>query len=147
MTAPRWAAEFEDLAAVATDLSAKRSLAYPDAVARGILSAAQAEAGLRIMAAIAADWRRHVDLVQRRFPATIALPAAATREERIATLEHAARRAAELAARKAEDGNAAAYAEFVETLLWWERQPFGIRFITDVNLELRRRDASAQAAA
>jgi hypothetical protein len=146
---PRFAYEHADLAAVAGDLIAQRTLKYPDAVARGTLSAEQAADGLRIMTTIAADWKRHRDLILHGLPAAIGAEAeAATSAERIATLEQAAQRARQIAASKPADADRAYYADCVETLLWWERQPFGgIRFITDTNLALRAQHAPAVAEA
>lgn len=150
MTAPRprWALEIDMLTAVAGDLIAQRTLKYPEAVEKGHLTSEAAADGLRIMAAIAHDWRRYLDLVILRRPAMISPPAeAATREERIATLEAAAAKAAALAVRKDSDVYRREYADLVETLLWWERQDHGIAFITDVCLELRHRAASVAAVA
>lgn len=145
--APRWANELDVLATVAGDLIAKRVEKYPEQVERGLISAEDAATGTRIMAAIAHDWRRHVDLIVERKPGTAPEPAPATRAERIATLEKSAAGAAARSASKPGDLYRAEYAEVVATLLWWERDTRGIRFITDTNLVLRRRlTATAEAA-
>lgn len=54
--------DWEALAACAANLLAGRQRHYPTLVAEGKLTADKAEAGLRIMGAIAADWRRIVAL-------------------------------------------------------------------------------------
>jgi hypothetical protein len=146
---PRWIHEFEDLAAVAGDLIARRTRDYPGHIERGTISAEEAAAGIRIMAAITYDWRRHIDLIRLRLAEpTNPEPKPATRAERIATLETATARAAALAAKTPDNQVAADYAEMVATLLWWERETLGIRFITDTNLAMRAQvlDAPAEAA-
>jgi hypothetical protein len=84
---PQHADDWEVLAAVAADLHAQRALHYPAHVAKGTLSLAEADAGIRIMGAIAADWRRALD--RRPIPATVQ-PASDT--EKVETLEAAAAR-------------------------------------------------------
>lgn len=129
MTAPRWHAEHQALSLVASDLSAKRAAHYPAAVEKGVLTAAEASAGLRIMSVIAADWRRVAALAARE-----AHPERASRRERIETLTTASRRAHAIAAKNLDDIDLAEYAELIDVLLWWERHPVGIQLLADVTI-------------
>ncbi|ARS29050.1 hypothetical protein [Sphingomonas sp. KC8] len=147
---------------IATDLHAQRATQYPAHVAKGTLTAADAATGIRIAAAIEADWH-HVRTLQPR-----AVAPAATKAEKVTTLEDAVTRTRlragkagqkmpKLAQRYvgdlgelhhlAETGwfsahkkqvaafvYAAEYAELVETLLWWERRPLGHLFIASINI-------------
>lgn len=131
-TTPRYAYESALLAMVAADIHAQRVAHYPAAVARGVLTLEQAAAGIRIAAAVEADWRRVMDPALPR-------DRGASKTEKIATLTTAAARSAELAAKQPDDWGRAEYAEFVQTLLWWESRTPDAQAIVEINLEARRR--------
>ncbi|SNS53883.1 hypothetical protein SAMN06295912_108147 [Sphingomonas laterariae] len=166
MIAPRWAYETPALLMVARDLHAQRATHYPKAVADGRLSQADAATGIRIAAAIEADWHH----VASRTPR--AAQPVATKAEKIATLENAVARTRLIAGRAREKlpkvasryigdptelhhlndagffkahrplvsayAHAAEYSLLVETLLWWERKPFCHLFIASLNLAAGR---------
>lgn len=135
---PRYAYETEDLARVAAHLHAQRVALYPAAVERGSLTPAEAADGIRIMAAIAADWQRRITLT--------ATPAErdGTNAEKVETLRRAAERARQLQDRE-PTAQRDEYAEFVETLLWWQQPWDGdptspwsrLDHIIDLNVALR----------
>ncbi|MDX3885563.1 MAG: hypothetical protein QHC65_14170 [Sphingomonas sp.] len=173
---PRWAAEWHALATAAAHLHAQRAARYPAAIEKGAITADAAAVGIRIAAAIAADWRHVATLAPRE-----AGPEA-SKAERIDTLTAALRqtRAKEgkageqlpkLARRYIGDPgelatmndrgwfgagrplvtaylNAAEHAELIETLLWWERQPFDHLFAASLNIAAGvRRAVPAEARA
>lgn len=175
--APRWAYQTDALAMIATDLHAQRATHYPAHVARGTLTPADAATGIRIAAAIEADWQ-HVRTLQPR-----AAVRDVTKAEKVETLEAAVKRTRLLAGKAGQKlpelaqpyvgdtselhylndrgwfrtdaaevkayANAAEYAELVETLLWWERRPLGHLFIASINIAagVRRPNPSIAEAA
>jgi hypothetical protein len=122
MNRPRLWDATDALCFVARDILRNRQEGYPAAVESGKLSPDASADGLRIAAAIAADWTIAIEL-SNHFPefapqelaAPLDFTAQATPAERIATLE----------AVRAHPGVTGRpdYAEIVEALLWWERAP------------------------
>lgn len=151
---------------VARDLHAQRVTHYPAHVAKGTLTVAEAESGIRTAAAIEADWQ-HVLTLQPR-PSQ----PAATKANKIATLEAAVTRTRLLAGKAGQKlpklatryigdigelhylndrgwfrahapavkayAYAAEYAALMETLLWWERRQFDHLFIASINIAAGR---------
>jgi hypothetical protein len=146
---------------VARDILAKRMAGYPAAVEAKRLTPAEADAGLRIASAIAADWTRAIE-VSPHFPEFTLQPlpvisggekpsplapseveGRATPEERVATLNAALAHPAV----QADPG----YAELIEALLWRERAhergETPIARLNAINAELRRRARGPERAA
>lgn len=134
---------------IARDILRKRMSGYPAAVSGDKMTPAASETGLRIAAAIAADWTRAVefspvpDFTPPPLPLPLDMHATATQAERIATLEAAA---AHPSVQADPD-----YAELVEALLWWERAAeqgrTPIAMLNSINAELRARATALREAA
>jgi hypothetical protein len=139
MTRPRLWDCTEGLCWIARDILRKRMVGYPAAVTAGKMTPIAAETGLRIAAAIAADWTRAIELspvadfAPPPLPQPLDLLATATAAERIETLETAFAHPAVQ--------SEPAYAELVEALLWWERAEdqgrTPIALLNRINADLR----------
>lgn len=116
MKRPQYADDFEGLATVAAHLLAERVAKYPVAVAANKLSQADADAGIRVMRAVAELWRAQVD----RTPEPDRCPCcggAGYREQRDTLIAAKARRA-QIAAKDPGNARKADYAAAVDALLW-----------------------------
>lgn len=111
------------LAWVARDILRNRLSGFPAAVAAGKLTAAQAETGIRIAAAIAIDWTAAIELsphfADSPYVADMAAtPLALDRTARASLAER--QQAMKSVLHHPKVAADPAYAELVEALLWWE---------------------------
>lgn len=148
VTRPRLWDATDALCWVARDILRKRMHGYPAAVSAAKMTPVAAEAGLRIAAAIAADWTRAIeqspvpDFTPPPLPQPLDMRATATPAERLATIEAAL---AHPAVKSDPD-----YAQLVEALLWWERASLEgrapIALLTSLTDELREQAVGRKAA-
>ena len=157
MTRPRWHTDHELLAAVANRLHAQRVAGYPELVAAGTLSQAKADAGIRVIGAIAAGWSAIARLELEPADLYNGDAGGAWPSERVAALSVAARAARTKADELASDFEIVGFADAVDTLIWWETAQPDARWIADFNRLARsiygaaadeqRRERDARAAA
>lgn len=141
---PRWRNDYELLAAVAATIHAGRAQRYPTMVLRDELSQDEADRGIRVMAAIAADWRACA--VFEAAPDWLDDPArgGAHPFERVNELAAAARRA-RAAADDPHDFEKVGFADAIDTLIWWETATPSARWLIDTTIALRAREAARHA--
>jgi hypothetical protein len=156
VTRPRLYDATDALAWVARDILRNRMTGYPAAVEARKMHPIAAEAGLRIAAAIAADWTIAIELSPHfgdsafvahirdlPLPQPLDRAAIASPAERRKSLQDVLAHP-----RVAEDP---AYAELVEALLWWEEAPLRgdmpIAQLNRINAELRARAQARQRLA
>lgn len=143
---PRWRHEWEALATTAEWLRADRARRFPQLVAAGRMTVAASSAGITIMAAIAADWRRVADRLPRD-----PNRADVGNDAKVDALEQARVRLAAQVEKLAADGQDASghleAVELVETLLWHQRDLVAgeprVQRIADINDSVRAEIAAA----
>ncbi|WP_267382203.1 MULTISPECIES: hypothetical protein [unclassified Sphingomonas] len=143
---PRWHNDHELLAAVARRLLAQRVEGYPALVDAGRLSPAAADAGIRIMRAVAIGWRLIAAIEPE--PEWLGDPEreGAWPFERVASLTIAARSARVAADTSYGDPEAIGFADAVDALLWWETAEPSARWLTDTTRALRAQAAADRGA-
>jgi hypothetical protein len=104
------------LADVAARLHAERVAKYPAAVASSKLTQDAADSGIRIMHAVAAQWRAYV--ARHSEPERCACCGGASYREQRDTLIAASARCAQIAAKDPINARKAEYAAAVAALLW-----------------------------
>ena len=116
MTPPRYADDAVILCDLAQHLLAERIAKYPAVVARGGMTQAQADDGIRTMRAVATRWTM-IPLRDLANPRPAATDIASEHEMR-ATLAAASARTAQIAAADPDNRDKADYAQAVAALLW-----------------------------
>ena len=142
----RWRDDHELLAAVAAHLHQQRVDGYPELVAAGKLSQRSADAGIRIMGAVARGWAAIVAIEPE--PAGLHDPfqGGAHAWERVDTFIDRAIRARAIADAHPDDVETVGLADAIDTLLWWETASPSARWLVDMTIELRARAAADRAA-